>query len=133
MVDEPSVYLTGPQIHLNRYNLLTCVWLSISFFSIRFIEANLMVNKYSSNIIVYSSYKLLKFKCFFSPVVHCLEHCTLLNHVTINTTSVFILFLVFFTFYQIFLSIQVKRSVIISNKMGIYKSPHELPSNLTSQ
>ena len=30
-------------------------------------------------------------------------------------------------FYQIFLSSQVKRSGIISNKHGIYELPHELP------
>ena len=29
-------------------------------------------------------------------------------------------------FYQIFLSPQVKRSAIISNKYGIYELPHEL-------
>ena len=33
-------------------------------------------------------------------------------------------------FYQIFLSPQVKRSAIISNKNGIYKLPHELPNDL---
>ena len=31
-------------------------------------------------------------------------------------------------FYQIFLSPKVKRSVIISNKHGIYKFLHELPN-----
>ena len=30
-------------------------------------------------------------------------------------------------FYQIFISTQVKRSVIISNKQGVYELPHELP------
>ena len=33
-------------------------------------------------------------------------------------------------FYQIFLSPQVKRIVIISNKHGIYELPHELPNDL---
>ena len=33
-------------------------------------------------------------------------------------------------FYQIFLSPQVKRRVIISKKRGIYELPHELPSDL---
>ena len=33
-------------------------------------------------------------------------------------------------FYQLFLSLQVKRSVIISNKYGIYDLPHELPNDL---
>ena len=33
-------------------------------------------------------------------------------------------------FYQIFFSPQVKRIVIISNKHGIYKLPHELPNDL---
>ena len=32
---------------------------------------------------------------------------------------------------QIFLSPQVKRSLIISNKYGIYELPHELPNDLT--
>ena len=33
-------------------------------------------------------------------------------------------------FDQTFLSAQVKRSVIISNKHGIYELPHDLPNNL---
>ena len=33
-------------------------------------------------------------------------------------------------FYQIFLSPQVKRSAIISNKQGVYHLPHELLNNL---
>ena len=37
----------------------------------------------------------------------------------------------FFIFGQIFLSPQVKRSVIISDKHGIYELPHELPNDLT--
>ena len=31
-------------------------------------------------------------------------------------------------FYQIFLSPQVERSAIISNKQGVYELPHELPA-----
>ena len=31
-------------------------------------------------------------------------------------------------FYQILLSPQVKQSVIITDKHGIYKLPHELPN-----
>ena len=33
-------------------------------------------------------------------------------------------------FYQIILTPQVKRIVIISNKHGIYELPHELPNDL---
>ena len=33
-------------------------------------------------------------------------------------------------FEQVFLSAQVKRSVIISNKHGAYELPHELPIDL---
>ena len=36
----------------------------------------------------------------------------------------------FLTFYQVFLSPQMKRSAIISNKQGAYELPHELPSDL---
>ena len=36
----------------------------------------------------------------------------------------------FLMFCQIFLSPQVKRILIISNKHGIYKLPHELPKDL---
>ena len=36
-------------------------------------------------------------------------------------------------FYQIFLSPQVKRSAIISNKHGIYELPHELPNDLVAE
>ena len=34
-------------------------------------------------------------------------------------------------FEKIFVSTQVKRIVIISNKHGIYALPHELPNDLT--
>ena len=34
---------------------------------------------------------------------------------------------------QFFLSSQVKRSVIISNKYGMYELPHELPNDLKVQ
>ena len=37
----------------------------------------------------------------------------------------------FLMFDQIFFSSQVKRSMVISNKYGIYKLPHELPKDLT--
>ena len=36
----------------------------------------------------------------------------------------------FLMFYQIFLSLQVKRSMIISKKQGVYELPHELPKDL---
>ena len=36
----------------------------------------------------------------------------------------------FLMFYQIFLSPQVKRSTIISNKQGVYELPRELPNDL---
>ena len=42
-----------------------------------------------------------------------------------------IVFWDFLIFYQMLLSPQVKWSVIISNKHGIYKMPHELPNDLT--
>ena len=32
--------------------------------------------------------------------------------------------------YQIFLLPQVKESVVISNKHGVYELPHELPNDL---
>ena len=35
----------------------------------------------------------------------------------------------FLMFYQIFLSLQVKRRAIISNKQGVYELPHELPND----
>ena len=34
-------------------------------------------------------------------------------------------------FYQIFLSPQVERSVIVTNKYGIYELPYELPNYFT--
>ena len=45
-------------------------------------------------------------------------------------TILVIIFCDFLMFYQIFLSPQVKRIVIISNKHGIYELPHELPNDL---
>ena len=44
-------------------------------------------------------------------------------------TIIVIIFWDFLIFDQIFLSPQVKRSVIISNKHGIYELPHELSNN----
>ena len=41
-----------------------------------------------------------------------------------------IIFWDFLILYQIFLSPQVKQSVITSNKHGIYELPHELPNDL---
>ena len=41
-----------------------------------------------------------------------------------------IIYLDFLIFYQIFYSSQMKQSVIISNKYGIYELPHELPNDL---
>ena len=41
-----------------------------------------------------------------------------------------IIFWNFLMFYQIFLSPQMKRIVIISDKHGIYELPHELPNDL---
>ena len=45
-------------------------------------------------------------------------------------TILVIIFWDFLMFYQIFLSPQEKRIVIISNKRGIYELPHELPNGL---
>ena len=42
----------------------------------------------------------------------------------------FITFRDFLMVEQIFFSPQLKRSVIISNKYGIYELPHGLPNNL---
>ena len=36
----------------------------------------------------------------------------------------------FLMFYQIFFSLQVKRSAVISNKQGVCEVPHELPNDL---
>ena len=36
-------------------------------------------------------------------------------------------------FHLFFSSPQVKRSLIISNKLGIYELPHELPSDLLTE
>ena len=46
------------------------------------------------------------------------------------STIMVIIFLGSLMFYQIFLSSQVERSAIISNKHGTYKLPHELPNDL---
>ena len=51
------------------------------------------------------------------------------NHVTIMD----MIFWDFLVLYEIFLSPQVKQSVIISNKHSIYELPHELPNNLEVQ
>ena len=48
-------------------------------------------------------------------------------------TIMVIIFSDFLMFDQIFLSLTVKQSVIISNKHGIYKLPHEFPNDLKSR
>ena len=45
-------------------------------------------------------------------------------------TILAIIFSDFLTFYQTFLSSQVKQIVIISNKHGVYELPHEFPNDL---
>ena len=40
------------------------------------------------------------------------------------------IFLDFSILYQIFVSRQLKRNVILSNKHGIYELPHELPNDV---
>ena len=47
-----------------------------------------------------------------------------------KTTILAIIFRDFLMFYGNFLSPQVKRIVIISNKLSIYELPHELPNDL---
>ena len=44
-------------------------------------------------------------------------------------TTMYIIFWDFLVLYQIFFSPQVKQSVIINNKHGIYELPQELPNN----
>ena len=48
-------------------------------------------------------------------------------------TIMVIIFWDFTLFDQIFLSSQEKRSLIISNKHGIYQLPHDFPNNLKLQ
>ena len=48
----------------------------------------------------------------------------------LETTMMDIIFWDFLILCQIFLSPQVKRRVITSNKHGIYELPHELPQDL---
>ena len=45
-------------------------------------------------------------------------------------TTMFIIFRGILIDEQIFFSPQIKRSVIISNKYGIYELPHDLPNDL---
>ena len=59
----------------------------------------------------------------FHRCLHCSLNCF--------TTTIVIISWEFLMFYQIFLLPQVKRSLIISNKTGIYELPHELPNDLT--
>ena len=50
-----------------------------------------------------------------------------------GSTIMVITFLDFLMFDQIFLSLTVKQSVVISNKHGIYELPHEFPNDLKSR
>ena len=50
--------------------------------------------------------------------------------VEIHSTIMVILFWNLLMFDQIFLSPQVKRSLITSTKHGLYELPHELPNEL---
>ena len=53
-----------------------------------------------------------------------------INFIDLLTATMALTFSEFFMFDKIFLSAQVKRSVIISNKHGIYELPYELPNDL---
>ena len=46
------------------------------------------------------------------------------------TTMMDIMFSEFLILYQFIFSPQMKRRMVISNKVGIYELPHELPNNL---
>ena len=52
------------------------------------------------------------------------------DHNIIDTTILVIIFWDFLMFYQMFLSPQMKRIVIISNKHGINELSHELANDL---
>ena len=58
------------------------------------------------------------------------EKWNVLKQISYETTVMVIIFWDFLMFDQIFLSLQVKRSVIISNKHDTYELPNELPNNL---
>ena len=45
-------------------------------------------------------------------------------------TIIFIIFCDFLMFYQVFLSPEVKKYAVITNKHGIYELPHEFPDDL---
>ena len=45
-------------------------------------------------------------------------------------TIIFIIFCDFLMFYQVFLSPEVKKCAVITNKHGIYELPHEFPDDL---
>ena len=64
--------------------------------------------------------------------IHCttIYQCINVNVSITETTIIFIIFWDFLMFYQIFLSAQVKRSVIVTYKRGIYDMPHEMPHDL---
>ena len=52
------------------------------------------------------------------------------RYLMVNTTIMDIIFWDFLIIYQTFLSLQVKRSVIIRNKRGMYELSHELLNGL---
>ena len=82
-------------------------------------------------------YKLTKFNCLIGftsweirEYVYCYYFFLVCDVINFEITVLVMIFWDFFMFYQISFSPQVKRSVIISNKGGIYELPHELPNNL---
>ena len=60
------------------------------------------------------------FDKYLNSLINRLEHDTIID----------IIFEEFLILYQIFFSPQVKRSMIISSKQGIYELPHKLPNDL---
>ena len=54
-----------------------------------------------------------------------------LHYKSSHATILAIIFWYFLMFYEVSLSPQVKQIIIISNKHGIYKLPHELLNDLT--
>ena len=58
------------------------------------------------------------------------ETLKLFKSIVVRSHNMVIIFWDFVMYDQIFLSPQVKLSVLVINKHGMYELPHELPNNL---
>ena len=101
----------------SRSTLVICSW----SYSFSYLSKYLFYLDESTNVRNFIDHTTFcAFDKDLNSLINRLEHNTIIE----------IIFEEFLILYQIFFSLQVKRSMIVSNKHGIYELRHELPNDL---